>query len=126
MFQFHKISTAIQYALSAAAIAGAVALGAPAQAEGNATPGNPVVTMTDGVISPERIEVAAGTAFTLELHNAGKTAAEFESHRLHVEKILAPGARAAVKIRALPKGEYPFVDEFHQNQKTAHGVLVAK
>ncbi len=86
----------------------------------------PTLTFTDGVIAPQRIEVAAGTNVTLTVHNAGSSTAEFESKRLHKETVLAPGATIKVELRGLAAGEYPFVDEFHETLPTAQGVIVAK
>lgn len=78
----------------------------------------------DGVFEPPVIEVPAGKRFQLETINQGKTAMEFESRDLKQEKVIAPGARATVVIRALKAGEYKFFDEFHE--KTGQGRLVAR
>jgi plastocyanin len=80
----------------------------------------------DGVITPNRIEVAAGTTFKIMVTNSGSSPAEFESLRLHREKVLAPGVTSFVVIRHLSAGTYEFYDEFHMDQKTANGVIVAK
>jgi hypothetical protein len=84
-----------------------------------------VITFNDGVITPQRVEVPKGKAVTVTVRNIGKTGAEFESKRLHVEKPVGPGAEIKVELRSLPAGEYEFVDEFHENLATAHGVIVA-
>ena len=86
----------------------------------------PVVTMTDGVISPQTVEVPAGKAVTLTVTNAGKSPAEFESKRLHIEQVVAPGTSVEIALRALPAGSYAFVDEFHENLATGRGEIVAK
>lgn len=82
--------------------------------------------LKDGVIAPQRLDVPAGKRFKLEIRNTGKTAAEFESKPLKKEKVVAPGATALMEIKPLAKGEYAFVDEFHENLPTGRGVLVAK
>jgi hypothetical protein len=79
--------------------------------------------MKDGVLSPARIEVPAGKKIKIEIHNLGKSAAEFESVQLRKEKVLAPGAESFVVIAPLSPGEYKFFDDFHA---TAQGVIVAK
>jgi hypothetical protein len=80
--------------------------------------------MKDGRLTPSRIEVPAGQRIKIEITNAGKSAAEFESIPLRKEKVIAPGVTSFVVIKALSPGEYPFFDDFHP--KTAQGVIVAK
>jgi hypothetical protein len=77
----------------------------------------------DGKISPLRIEVPAKQKFKLEFDNTGSTAAEFESHDLHKEKVLAPKSRSFLVFHPLDPGEYVFFDDFHPGLKP---VLVAK
>jgi len=84
------------------------------------------VTLADGVVTPKVLEVPAGTAVTLIVSNTGKTSAEFESKRLHIESIVAPGQTSAIELRPLPTGSYPFVEEFHEDLETARGEIVAK
>lgn len=79
--------------------------------------------MNDGKLNPARIEVPAGQRIKIEVRNAGKGAAEFESVQLRKEKVLAPGAESFVVIAPLEPGEYKFFDDFHQQ---AQGVIVAK
>ncbi|WP_179405191.1 cupredoxin domain-containing protein [Burkholderia guangdongensis] len=79
--------------------------------------------MADGKLNPARIEVPAGQRFKIEIRNAGKGAAEFESVQLRKEKVLAPGAESFVVVAPLSPGEYKFFDDFHQQ---AQGVIVAK
>ena len=78
----------------------------------------------DGGFSPSVIDVPAGKPFRLEISNDGTSAIEFESRDLKQEKIIPPGAKATLSIRALKPGEYRFFDEFHE--KTGQGKLVAK
>lgn len=84
------------------------------------------ITLKDGVISPQTIEVPAGKSVNLTVSNTGKAAAEFESKRLRIEKIIAPGKTVTIKLQPLPAGSYPFVEEFHENLDTAKGTIVAK
>jgi hypothetical protein len=79
--------------------------------------------MADGRLNPARIEVPAGQRFKIEIRNAGKGAAEFESVQLRKEKVLAPGTDSFVVVAPLSPGEYKFFDDFHQQ---AQGVIVAK
>jgi len=49
-----------------------------------------VIEFRDGVVTPQAIELSAGTETTLVLRNAGTTAAEFESKRLKQERAIGP------------------------------------
>jgi len=104
-----------------AAMHGGGLLGAPARAEGM-----PVfkIEFNDGVVTPMRLEVPANKPFKIELHNTGKTPAEFESLELRREKVLAAQSKSFIVIRRLDRGEYKFFDEFHPDAPQA--VLVAK
>lgn len=82
------------------------------------------IDLKDGVVTPLRLEVPAKRRFVLEIHNLGKTPAEFESHDLRKEKVLAPGVTSRMVIRTLDPGEYDFFDDFHPGAPSA--VLVAK
>jgi len=81
-------------------------------------------TIKDHKFSPNIIEVKANEKFTLIVHNQDRTIEEFESHDLHIEKIIGGNKSAKFKIKALKPGEYEFVGEFHE--KTAKGKIVAK
>jgi hypothetical protein len=67
----------------------------------------------DGKISPLRTEIPANQQFKIEFNNTGSTAAEFESHVLHKERVLAPNSRSVLVFRPLNPGEYAFFDDFH-------------
>lgn len=102
-------------------LAGAVS-GLPGQAHA----GDPVfrIVFEDGKVTPLRIEVPADTRIELQLVNAGKTPAEFESLPLRKEKVIAPGVTTDMVIKGLDPGEYPFFDDFHPDAPPA--VLIAK
>jgi plastocyanin len=85
-----------------------------------------VIEMKDGTVSPQTIEIAADTAVKLVVRNSGTSAAEFESKRLKQEQVVAPGTEVAIELPSLPAGEYEFVDEFHEDQASAQGVIVVK
>ena len=82
--------------------------------------------LKDGVVTPNRLEVEAGTTFKIVLRNTGTKPAEFESLRLRKEKVLGPGVTSFVVIRRLSPGTYEFYDEFNIDKETAHGVIVAQ
>lgn len=82
------------------------------------------ITSRDGKLTPSRIEVPVGRKIKLILINAGKGALEFEHPDLHIEKVLAPGARSFVVIHQLREGRYRFIDEYHPD--TAYCEIIAK
>ncbi|WP_293938045.1 cupredoxin domain-containing protein [Iodobacter sp.] len=84
------------------------------------------LTSTDGVLEPLTLEAPAGKAITLVIINAGKSAMEFESKPLKIEKVVAAGKTKEIKIQALAAGSYKFVDEFHETQPSAQGTLLIK
>lgn len=81
------------------------------------------IEFRDGVITPARLETPARTRFRLELVNAGREPAEFESLALRKEKVIAPGVVTVMVIRTLEEGSYAFFDDFHPSAPPA--VLVA-
>jgi hypothetical protein len=80
--------------------------------------------MKDGVMTPLKIEAAAGKPFKIEITNSGKSPVEFESVELRKEKVLAPGQTGSVVFRKLSPGSYVFIDEFHPG--APKGVLEVK
>jgi plastocyanin len=73
---------------------------------------------------PAELQVPAGKAFTLNVTNSDATAEEFESDDLDIEKVIAGGQNAVVKIEPLDAGRYEFYGEYHED--TAKGEIVAK
>lgn len=86
-----------------------VALAAPAYADMPTF----AIEFHDGKIAPQRTEVPANQRFKIELRNTGATAAEFESHKLHKEQVLAPKSRSILVFQPLKPGEYTYFDDFH-------------
>jgi len=82
------------------------------------------VSLKDHKFSPEIIEVKANEKFTLIIDNQDKTIEEFESHDLHIEKIISGNKKSKINIKALKPGSYKFVGEFHED--TAKGTIIAK
>jgi hypothetical protein len=68
-----------------------------------------------GILEPAMIEVPADTRFKIEIENEGTDPVEFESTELHLEKVLAGGAKSYVVINGLKPGTYIFFDDFHPN-----------
>ena len=66
----------------------------------------------DHKFDPAAITVPAGKPFDLKVVNDGPKAIEFESFKLHLEHVIGPGHTVIIKVRALKKGSYDFVDDF--------------
>jgi len=86
--------------------------------------GDFALTLKDHRFEPAEIEVPANSAFTLKVTNQDQTAEEFESNGLDVEKVIAGGQSAAIKLGPLDPGRYEFYGEYHED--TAKGAIVAK
>ena len=65
----------------------------------------------------------ADTRFKIEIENEGSDPVEFESTELHVEKVLAGGAKSYVVINGLKPGTYTFFDDFHPDTGRVHVVV---
>ena len=66
-----------------------------------------------GILEPAIIEVPAGMRFKIEIENEGTEPVEFESAELHLEQVLAGGAKSYLVINGLKPGTYTFFDDFH-------------
>ncbi|SKA25623.1 Cupredoxin-like domain-containing protein [Enhydrobacter aerosaccus] len=85
---------------------------------------DPIVLVLKGNrFAPNAVTAPAGTKVRLEVRNEDATPAEFESHDLRVEKIIAPGGRITVLVGPLKPGTYKFFDDYHPD--TANGTLTA-
>ena len=80
------------------------------------------IMLKDHRFQPSEVKVPSGKPFVLKIKNLDASAEEFESAKLKIEKIIAPGAEGRVRVRALDPGAYEFVGEYHAD--TARGVLV--
>ncbi|HEY6579256.1 MAG TPA: cupredoxin domain-containing protein [Rhizomicrobium sp.] len=82
------------------------------------------VTLKDHKFTPAEIHVKANAPSEILLTNGDATAEEFDSSSLHVEKVVAGGAKGIVRLRPLAPGRYPFMGEYHSD--TAQGVVIAE
>lgn len=83
-----------------------------------------VITLKDQKFSPQELTIPAGEKVKLTVKNMDAATAEFESHDLRREKLIAPGAEIVVSIGPLKPGKYEYFDEFHED--TSRGMIVAK
>lgn len=82
------------------------------------------LTLKNHKFDPEELTVPADKKIILIVKNEDTTAAEFESHALKREKVIAGGASAKILVGPLKAGSYKFFDEFHE--ETTKGTLIAK
>ncbi|MBV9521654.1 MAG: cupredoxin domain-containing protein [Alphaproteobacteria bacterium] len=110
----------IVVALGGALLLGIAVGGAPARAEDPSF----ALTLKDHQFSPAEVEVPANTKVKLVVKNTDATPEEFESAKLHREKVVPAGQEIAIPIGPLKPGRYEFVGDF--NRATAHGTITAK
>jgi cupredoxin-like protein len=78
----------------------------------------------DKKFDPAEIGAPANTPIVIKFRNLDNDAMELESDSLHIEKVVAAGKDAIIKVNAQKPGRYEFFDEY--NEKTARGALVVK
>jgi hypothetical protein len=102
------------------ALLGFLAAGAPGQAE------DPQFTLVikDHRFSPAELQIPAGVKVKLLVKNEDSTPEEFESTKLHREKVVPPGQEILVIVGPLDAGTYEFFGDFHK--ESAQGKLIAK
>jgi plastocyanin len=108
-------------ALAAATFAATVCAGIVQSAQAQETTLN--LTIHDTKFEPATLQVPAGAKIKLSVRNARSKPAEFESHELNREKVIAPGTTAVINIGPLSAGTYGFFDDFN---KSTRGQIVAK
>ena len=82
------------------------------------------LTIKDHKFDPAEITIPANTKVKLIVKNLDPTPEEFESHKLHREKVIQGNSQAVIYIGPLGPGSYPFVGEFHED--TAKGRITVK
>jgi hypothetical protein len=87
-------------------------------------PAQIAVKLKDHRFDPAEIHVKTGKPTVLVVTNEDATADEFDSTALQVEKVIAAGHYATIRLRPLAPGRYPFMGEF--NPDTAKGVVVSE
>jgi Cupredoxin-like domain len=102
-------------------LAGGLCLGGPAVAD-DPSPIN--VTLKDHRFAPSEIHMPVGKRMVLMVRNEDSTPEEFDSSALQIEKVIAGGTYATIRLHPLGPGRYPFMGEFHPD--TAQGVVVSQ
>ena len=73
---------------------------------------------------PQKIEIPSGKPILLTVVNVGNERIEFESFKLHREKVIEPGRSVVIHLPALRPGNYDFFDDFHED--VPEGVMISR
>ena len=84
------------------------------------------LTIENHAFSPKEIKIPAGQKVRLVVVNKDAAPAEFESKPLAREKIIAGKSSAIILVGPLKPGRYPFVEEYHEKDPAAQGVIVVE
>lgn len=103
------------------AIAFAGALVLPAAADDAKTI---TLSLKGATFTPAEIHVPAGQPFVISFTNENAKSVEIESPDLGIEKVAGSGATIKLRVKALDKGSYAFVDEFQEDD--AKGMIIAE
>ena len=84
------------------------------------------LVIKDHAFEPKEITIPAGKKIKLLVVNKDSTAAEFESKPLNREKIISGKSTGIINLGPLKPGRYPFVEEYHEDDATAQGVIIVE
>ena len=84
------------------------------------------LTIKDHAFAPKEITLPAGKKVKLLVVNQDATPAEFESKPLGREKVIPGKSTGIINLGPLKPGRYPFVEEYHENDAAAQGVIVVE
>ena len=83
-----------------------------------------LLVIKDHRFVPAELKVPANQAIKLTVRNDDDAAEEFESEKLHREKVVPPRTSIVIHLGPLKAGRYPFFGEFHA--ETAKGTLIVE
>ena len=81
-------------------------------------------TLKDATFTVAEIKVPAGKPFIIKMTNANSTPAELEAKELKIEKVAAGNSTIIVRVKAMERGKYLFVDEYQE--EVAKGYVVVE
>ena len=84
------------------------------------------LTIKDHAFEPKEITIPAGKKIKLLIVNKDATPAEFESKPLAREKVIAGKSTGTINLGPLKPGRYSFVEEYHEDDAAAQGVIVVE
>ena len=88
------------------------------------TDGSVEVEISDNYIGPTFINAKRGTTLHVTLTNAGKNTHSFTIDALHIEKVLAPGAKSSVDVAVPATGALRFYCKYHQSMGMQGALIV--
>lgn len=84
------------------------------------------LTIKDHAFAPKEIRIPAGKKIKLLVVNKDASPAEFESKSLSREKLIPGNSTGTVNIGPLKPGRYGFVEEYHENEAAAQGLIIVE
>jgi len=82
------------------------------------------LTIKDHTFEPKELSVPAGKKVKIRVVNQDATPAEFESKPLNREKVIPGNSTGVINVGPLKPGRYEFVEEYHENEAGAQGIIV--
>lgn len=83
-----------------------------------------VISIKNHQFTPSELVIPADVKVKVFVKNLDDTPAEFESHDLNREKVVAANGEISLFIGPLSAGRYSYFDDFHRDTTT--GVITAK
>ena len=74
----------------------------------------PLIQYANRRFKPAKVAVSTGEPLVIRIVNRSHERIEFESFKLHREKVIGPGETIVVRLPALKPGTYDFFDDFHE------------
>ena len=84
------------------------------------------LVLKNHVYEPKELKLPAGKKIKLLVVNQDSTPAEFESKPLSREKAIPGKSTGVVLLGPLKPGRYDFVEEYHETEAGAQGVIVVE
>ena len=84
------------------------------------------LTIENHAFTPKEVKIPAGQKVKLLVVNKDASPAEFESKPLSREKVIPGKSAATINLGPLKPGRYPFVEEYHETEAAAQGVIVVE
>jgi len=84
------------------------------------------LTIENHAFIPKEIKIPAGQKVKLLVVNKDATPAEFESKPLGREKLVPGKSTITINLGPLKPGRYPFVEEYHETEAAAQGVIIVE
>ena len=84
------------------------------------------LTISGHAFEPKEIAIPAGKKVKLLVVNKDSTPAEFESKPLNREKVIPGKSTGIINLGPLKPGRYAFVEEYHETEAAAQGVIVVE